>query len=158
MFKQIELNLQDLNLTEYNSGTCLHNPNGFGLSYYKLKEGCYSILKNRLPFEYQTKLSNIFYCIMTGPGKLTPHIDTHTTTAINYYIKGGNGATIFYKRIDDSTHPTIVNSFTEDGVVEVDRFVANDGDCYILDVTQIHNVDLPTTERHFINFMFKDKL
>lgn len=156
LFKKINIDLSDLVLKDFNSGVCLHNPNGLGLSYFKLKNK--QLLIDRLPEELPTPF-DIFYCIMTGPGKLFPHIDTHTTTAINYYIEGASGVTTFYKLKENASTTDIKNSFSENDVIEVDRFIANDGECYLLNVKEIHNVELPSASpRHFINFAFKDVL
>jgi len=157
-FKKIKLDFSDLDLLDFNSGVCLHNPNNLGLSYYRLKTlNQQRLLKSRLPAEYQNKHVTIFYCIMIGPGKLLPHIDVHTTTAINYYIKSGNGITTFYK--GGVAHPTIQNSFLEESLEQAESFVAKDNECFVLNVSNIHNVELPGTKsRHFINFAFKDTL
>jgi hypothetical protein len=157
-FKKINMDLSDLNLLDFNSGVCLHNPNRLGLSYYRLKTPDQQrLLQARLPAEYQNKPVTIFYCIMTGPGKLLPHVDTHTTTAINYYIKAANGITTFYK--GGVAHPNIQNSFLEESLKQAESFIAKDNECFVLNVSNIHNVELLSTEsRHFINFAFKDTL
>ena len=87
-FKKINFELTE----KINPGELLHNPNDQGLSYYKIAEEQY--LKNifKINFPYR-----IFYCIMTGPGKLYPHIDKHSLSSINYYINSGNGKTFFYE-------------------------------------------------------------
>lgn len=158
-FRKIDIDLSDLDLKQFNTGICLHNPFKSYLSYYKLSYTHEHLLKNRLPEEFKNKFVRIFYCIMTGPGKLFPHIDKHSTTAINYYIKPSDGITTFYKIIAENyQHPTITDSFKEDCLEETGRFVAKEHECYVLDVSKIHNVELFGTERHFINFAFKDVL
>jgi hypothetical protein len=158
-FRKIDMDLSDLNLKQFNTGICLHNPFNSYLSYYKLSFTHENILKSRLPDEFKNKRVRIFYCIMTGPGKLHPHIDKQTITAINYYIEPGNGITTFYKIIADNyQHPTIASSFKEECLEETGRFVANKNECYALDVSKIHNVELHGTERHFINYSFVESL
>jgi hypothetical protein len=155
--RKLDLDLSDLDLLTFNSGVCLHNPWGSHLSYLKVKPEYIDILKNRLPQEFQTKNVKIAYCIMTGPGKLQPHIDRHTVTAINYYIKSGGGITSFYKT--GVPHDTMPNTFKQEGLELADQFVAKDNECFILDVSQIHNVELPGNDfRHFINFAFEEVL
>jgi hypothetical protein len=76
---------------------------------------------------------------------ILPHTDSDVTTVINIYIKAGGYITGFNRPIAGA--PCMKMEEQTDGVTylfpdttEVCNFVAQDGDAYVLDVTQLHSV------------------
>lgn len=83
--------------------------------------------------------------IMSINREIPPHIDSDISTVINLYLKAGGYTTDFNRpkegaesfQIENQTNGYIID-FSQVDVV--DSFTAEDGDAYILDVTQLHSV------------------
>jgi hypothetical protein len=90
--------------------------------------------------------TSIRYVKITGTGILHPHIDHNTLTTLNYYISAGEDQTIFYKPNSTDIISTAYpgkeesNIYKLDSLRQVDKFVSNSNDAYLLDVSQIHSV------------------
>lgn len=165
-FKKINLDLSDLDLFNLNSNIELHRPNNLNFVYKKIiDQYVYREIKNRIPNEYQIFLLDIFYCVVESPFFVFPHVDKRSATVINYYHQPGNSITKFYEPIVSNPRKysiknnLIENSFDLEDIRIVDSFSANEHDCYILNVSKIHSVDLTgEIDRHFINISFSEKL
>lgn len=75
-----------------------------------------------------------------------PHTDIVDRVSINFYIETGGYRTVFYKSTDNSTRLTYADHgdghvYNADELEEIDSFVANPGDVYVLDGKVIHGVD-----------------
>jgi hypothetical protein len=77
---------------------------------------------------------------------------------LNYYISAGNDSTIFYNAKSNAAPIEYPNKLTKNvyhlyDLDEAGRFLANSGDAYLLDVSQIHavNKQSPST-RLFLNY------
>lgn len=165
-FKKIEFDLSDIDLESLNSGFEKHRPYNLNFSYNKIiTQKSFLNLRNRLPKEYQESLVDISYCIIVSPFLVLPHRDIFSKTVINYYHKPGNSITKFYKPLIPDLKPHMIDgevkgmSYYANEIEQVDYFVASPGDCYILNVSEIHSVDVRGNEdRHFINFSFNKYL
>ncbi len=75
-----------------------------------------------------------------------PHTDIVDRVSINFYIETGDYRTVFYKSTDNSTRLTYADHgdghvYNADELEEIDSFVANPGDVYVLDGKIIHAVE-----------------
>lgn len=164
-FKKLDIDMSNLNLEDFNSGEVLHNPRGLDFTYYKVKEGYDDLLKQKLPVEFQDKVSMVVYVIAGGPTTFHPHRDKAGKTAINYYIKSAQAETSFYESKVANPRHVVIDDEEFEGwydyidLNKVSSFQANDNDCYMLDISSMHDLKLPSSDkRHFIQFIFEDKL
>jgi len=97
--------------------------------------------------------------VMTINSILLPHQDNDLITTINFYIEPGNYRTIFYKpksnaeisrpemQVTGTNVPLeqqigyVKAVYQTDDVEELDSFIAERDEAYLLDVTNIHNVE-----------------
>jgi hypothetical protein len=134
------------------------------LTYYRLKDEAY--LKSLLPDDvfwgtdrppYQIQVAEI---IDEAGGHLLPHIDHLISACANYYLKTSESTTHFYNRKPSGmgfVYPgrQSANIFTLDQVDKVTEFKANDGELYLLDVSNIHSVETPKPgKRQFITWQW----
>ena len=75
-----------------------------------------------------------------------PHTDIVDRVSINFYIETGDYRTVFYKSTDNSTRLTYADHgdghvYNVNELEEIDSFVANPGDVYVLDGKVIHAVE-----------------
>jgi hypothetical protein len=96
-----------------------------------------------------------------GRGILLPHRDHGVKTGLNYYISADNDITTFYKTKSDKVvsikYPNRKESniYTQNDLIETDRFVASSNEAYLLDVSQIHSVQRVNPEsRVFIGYLW----
>jgi hypothetical protein len=95
-----------------------------------------------------------------------PHRDHGVTTVANFYFKSNDSTTTFYREIIDAeamryggdlsvAHDNI---YSLDSIEPVASFTARDGDCYLLNVSEIHGVysEKPGM-REFINMQWYNK-
>jgi hypothetical protein len=164
-FTKLDIDMSNLDLGQMNSGEVLHNPRGLDFTYYKVKEGYDALLLQKLPEEYRDKVSVIVYVIAGGPATFYPHRDKAGKTGINYYITTGSGETSFYEPKVENPRFMVIDGEEFEGwydytdLNKVSSFQANEHDCYMLDISSIHDLKMPSTDkRHFIQFIFEDKL
>jgi len=69
-----------------------------------------------------------------------PHIDHGPNTSINIYLKTNNCKTTFYSFIDETEARTV--PLNRNNLKEVDSFIAEDRDIWLLDVSKPHSVEL----------------
>jgi len=165
-FKKIDFDLSDIDLEKLNSGIEKHKPYNLNFSYNMIIDReSFLDLKIRIPEEYQKSLLGISYCIITSPFYVLPHKDVSSVNVINYYHKPGKSITRFYKPLVPNPELRLFDSdvkgmsYCPDEIKEEDQFSAVPNDCYILDVSKIHSVELFEGEdRHFISFSFDRQL
>jgi hypothetical protein len=78
---------------------------------------------------------------------IPPHTDSGILASLNFYLVTSNCRTVFYEPKKDAEivqhqipNQTNGRIFELDNLVQVDQFVANSGECYLLDVTKAHAV------------------
>jgi len=140
-------------VTSYESGTVF-------LEYHNTT----SLFKNqhvRNPFKIQP--TSVVFAEMKGKGMLLPHRDHGVKTGLNYYISADQDITSFYKTKNNEVlgfnYPgqSTSNIYNQDDVVEIDRFVANSNEAYLLDISQIHSVErISSNSRIFIGYQWAD--
>lgn len=133
------------------------------LTYYRVKDQEYlkSIMPDNLPWSTLPPLQAQLAEIVDEVGShLLPHIDHNISAGLNYYVQAGGSITHFYNLKENGSgfvYPgrSSANIFTLDQVDEVDRFTANTGDMYILNVSKIHSVETPKPGiRQFIQWQW----
>jgi hypothetical protein len=77
-------------------------------------------------------------------GEVPPHTDSDVKTVVNFYIQPNNYKTVFFGG-DSPTYqvPNQTNGqvFYRENLVELDSFVAKNGEAFCLDVTTPHALD-----------------
>lgn len=165
-FKKIDLDLSDIDLKKLNSGIIENRPYNLNFYYNKITDlKILELLRSRLPSECKPYVNSISYCIIRAPFYVPPHVDKKSLSVINYYHQPGTSETRFYEI--NNTHPQpykfgnvyYEGSFDLNDIEMVDKFKADAGDCYILDVSRIHDVTVSEGEdRCFINYSFTEKI
>lgn len=118
-----------------------------GLFYYNatLSEDDVSTF---IPKEYRNGYEVVS---MFANSYLPPHTDSHILSTINIYTQPSNCRTVFYK-LKEGNNPTTYKLqhqsngeiFDINDLEEIDSFVAEEGDVYLMDVTLPHSV-IPLT-------------
>lgn len=150
-----------LNLTfpikDYSGGDLVVSYGKFAkLSYYTVKNSELDVSV----FKYKPAVR---YCELIGNGLLRPHIDHKISCCVNYYIESNNCTTTFYKK-QKSSIPSVcygeytANLYNVEELIELDSFIAKDGECYLLNVSEIHSVTIPKFGvRKFLTFNWFDR-
>lgn len=91
---------------------------------------------------------NIFLAEISGSGFLQPHRDHGPRCCLNYYFEPSQSITAFYKELPGVTPNTFpgkasANLYDLNQVQKVAAFSARPGDCYLLNVSEIHSVYAP---------------
>jgi hypothetical protein len=90
-----------------------------------------SKLLDVIPEQFRNKFG---ISLMTINSSFPPHIDAlDLKCAINFYVQPSECITTFYKTKTGS-------QLTTDNLIELDHFVAEPGEAYVLDVTKPHGV------------------
>jgi hypothetical protein len=92
----------------------------------------------------------IRYCEFTGSDLVTPHRDKDISVSLNLYLETDNATTIYYKELNsDLSHTNYKNIQPHisplENLVEVNRFIAEPNDLYLLNVNEIHGILKTTT-------------
>jgi hypothetical protein len=79
-------------------------------------------------------------------GEVTPHTDSEIKTTINFYIEPGYYMTKFFDVKEGATISQIENQtngflFDKKDLIHKGTFIANAGEAWLLDVTQVHSVE-----------------
>lgn len=116
---------------------------GKGIDYKKIwspeEEKIYKVL----PKKYW---KDFHMTVMTINCMIPPHTDTEIVTTINFYLQTEGCRTIFYDLKTDNPNKFQIKNqtngfiFDKKDLTEVDSFVAEDFDIWVLDVTKIHSV------------------
>ena len=140
--------------SKYESGTTT-------LEYFNIKDvDLFKKLHTRRPFTINPE--RIRFSCVTGSGILAPHRDHNTTAALNFYVSANTDRTVFYKPNDDATRINYkdkedANIYNLDQLTEIDSFVANTNDVYLLDVSNVHSVFKTTQEpRMFVSYLWNN--
>ena len=118
-------------------------------SFQYMGFGAYSVSgvkNNPLNVVVPEKYRKDFYCeIVKIDGGTETHKDIDIITRINFYLCSGGYKTLFYYGAESSHYIKIDNigaaGYNRNQLQQGTSFVANDGDAYLLDVTQPHSID-----------------
>jgi hypothetical protein len=106
-------------------------------------------VKSKLPESFRPLIRRVRILIMES-GQVPPHRDFELNVVINFYSKNGNAKTTFWEAKAGSTssphphHPNDprANVFLPDNLIEKCSTVFDQNSCYLLNVNQIHSVDI----------------
>jgi hypothetical protein len=102
-----------------------------------------SEIKSRLPQQLLEKIVFINYAEIRVSG---PHIHLSEQSVINYYIQTNGEITAFYEGEARVDHSVVVDSgndyypIAEDSVTEVEHFIAEPGDVWLMSTRQPHSI------------------
>ena len=97
---------------------------------------------NFIPKEYE---SDFYLHFLEANSYILPHSDSGPTAVINLYVETNNCVTQFYE-IKDNAQPYQIGNQTDgyvynlDDLIEMESFIAQPGDVYILNVNKVHSV------------------
>lgn len=131
----------------------MNTPIGFvGIKYSYIDLQNSNDLLKIIPEEYQKDCT---LSVMDLNYQIPPHTDSDIEAIVNFYIKTDNCVTQFYKiKNEDYSTSQVTNQtdgfiFDPKDLIETDSFIAEDGDAYLLNVSQPHSVI--TTKTSFVN-------
>lgn len=139
---------------------------GGALKYYNLRGGdVASAVARALSRVFIKQLTpSITYATLSGTAVFPPHFDDGPNTAINFYLRTNEERTVFYSRKHGAipyrlTPAHIDNLYHKEDLVEQYSFAASTGDCYLLNVAEVHaieSVDVDHINRSFISCYFSE--
>lgn len=161
-YQKIGMSLDGINLPEIKTDMVVGQyvrKTGIGLRYYNVKEQYWTSLRDKLPTDLQTDV-RIFYAEFRAPGSIVPHRDHGVISGLNYYFQPSDGITTWY----NLKHPTepykygneqTSNLYKDEDVELVDQFVAQQNECYLLNIDKIHNITVPNmVDRLFVCWLW----
>ena len=119
---------------------------GNGLFYYAATESIINQVKNILPSILQDEAEIVLCKIYKGA---LPHQDHDCKCKINFYLKTGSAKTVYFSKPDIDGYSYHNNSqhnmydIKQHRLKKIGSFIANDGETYLLDTSQIHAVIMP---------------
>jgi len=134
----VKLNRQFKDMT-YSAGDMEVSYAGI-IGYFAIKDLNADVLKV-IPEEYKDAFSVSEMKIVDS---VPPHTDSDVKAVVNFYIQPGNYKTVFFGGDSPSYQvPNQTNGkvFYRENLVELDSFVAEDGEAFCLDVTTPHALD-----------------
>ena len=126
---------------------------GNGLFYYAAPKSIINQVKNILPTVLQDEADVVLCKIYKGA---LPHRDHDCKCKINFYLKTGNAKTVYfgeptidgYSYHNDYQHN--MYDIKEHRLKKIGSFIANVGETYLLDTSQIHAVIMPEESTRII--------
>jgi hypothetical protein len=140
MFKKLNLSLPEIDFEKLKGNRILDNPT---FKEFSLSDRKYFIdlISNKVQFDIPPHLINVTEIIYPGS---RPHTDTWPT-AINFYFDTDNAETSFWKEINPSNSVKGLAAYDISKLQKTSTFVAQKGDCYLLNVSKIHSVNMINT-------------
>lgn len=157
MFVKLENDFSNILYTQVPGLESFAGLDGKGVYHNKIwspdQEKIYSVIPRRY-------WDDFYLTIMTINHVLLPHRDNDLITTINFYVKAGKCRTVFYKekegaqiwqpenvitrpksKLEVDTEVMYVKAVYDlEDVEELDSFMAKDGEAWLLDVSEVHNV------------------
>ena len=140
MFKKLNLSLSGIDFEKLKGNKILDNPTFKEFSLFD-KKYFLDLISNKIQFDIPPHLINVTEIIYPGS---RPHTDTWPTS-INFYFDADNAETSFWK--DPNSTSTAIKglaAYDISKLQKVSTFVAQKGDCYLLNVSEIHSVHMMT--------------
>lgn len=132
------------------------------LSYWQPSSHDRRVLLSHLATpKFKIETPQVLLASITGTGNLGAHRDHGTLCCFNWYISTANAVTTFYNVKSDAKsirYPGKENSnvYVVKDLIEVDSFIAEKDQMWLLDVSRVHAVhNLDGNERRFITYQFK---
>ena len=114
-----------------------------GIRYSEVLLEQFADIFNLIPQRYQ---KDFCLLIMEVDTAIPPHTDSGINVTVNVYIETDNCITQFYDLKSNTPRTFQVNNqtdgylYNEEDLYKTDSFLANPGECWLLDVTKIHSV------------------
>lgn len=126
----------------------------YGYTSYKVTDEVSEALISIIPNKYR---GDFYSTLLQINIPLPPHIDNGIHTSINFYVETANGITNVYKK-DPNKSPVMTKLpnqtdgclYRKEDLLLCDSFKANEGDVYVLDVKEIHSVDIPSNSTRWL--------
>jgi hypothetical protein len=157
MFQKINIDFSDINLNNFR-GSC-ENVYGETFKVYSVKnlEHLYKKINEKIKFKIKPTRINI--TDIHGPG-VDPHTDVWPVS-LNFYFtaNSNNEVTTFFKKANNNfVSIGNVKKFKEEDLIPIDTFIANEGDCYLLNTFIPHNVKMKNVQdvRTILRFVWFD--
>ena len=152
-FTKLNLDFSDTDLNEiplnfgYNFEDIYSGEKNFKV--FHTEDEIQEYVKSKLPESFRPLIRRVRILIMES-GQVPPHRDFELNVVINFYSKNGNAKTTFWEAKTGSTsvphpqHPDDprANVFSPKDLVEKFSAVFEENGCYLLNVNQIHSVDI----------------
>jgi hypothetical protein len=138
----LNFEINDFKIEKYITSFKLNEDNEIfkGITYHAIDNSNNHLL-DIIPNTFKNSFS-IFYLTINCP--IRPHIDHGPKTSINFYLESNNYKTTFYSFIDESKPKKI--PLDTNNLTEVDSFIANDNEVWILNISKPHSV-LPINKK-----------
>jgi hypothetical protein len=120
------------------------NDGFFGLIYNEVDYITRSIALQIIPTKYRAQFDVSYLSINTGDA--WPHTDSGIKVSINTYLKPSGFRTVFHnkkhknvrgRKIENQTNG---NVFNYEDLIDIDEFVAEKNETWVLNVSEIHSV------------------
>jgi hypothetical protein len=152
-FTKLNLDFSDtnLNVIPLNFGYNFEDPytgdNNFKV--FHTEDNIQDYIKSKLPESFRPLIRRVRILVMES-GQIPPHQDFELNVVINFYSTNGNAQTTFWSAKEGSRsvphpkHPTDrrADIFSIDDLVEKCSVIFEQNSCYLLNVSQIHSVDI----------------
>jgi hypothetical protein len=150
MFKKLNVTLLELDTDCIKDSSIFSRPTFKEFSIND-RDYLFAILNKQLEFGIAPDVVNITE--ISYPG-IAPHTDSWPV-AINFYCDVNNGETCFWEKNSSSDETPItglIKAYNINSLQKINSFTANKGDCYLLDVSKIHSVEMsiPNTTRKIL--------
>lgn len=168
MYKKIPLYLPDLDLSK------IQGPyqEGYGAFFHSFNILDYNYVHDLVgqQIKFHIPPSNFSFTTVIFRGVPDAHTDA-SMTALNYYITSSQAITRFYQAVDPNLKTMVPQrlgvgvgmdqrtfSYRPDNLIEIDTFVANDHEAYLLNVHTIHKVtkSVHTPHRTMLRWLWYD--
>ena len=162
MFVKLKNTFDDLIYTKVPGLESFAGLDGKGVYHNKIWSPDIDRIYSVIPKKYH---EDFYLTIMTINSVLLPHRDNDLISTINFYVDAGNCRTVFYREKEGADFWQPENIITRpkskleveeevayvkavydlEDVNEIDSFIAKNGEAWLLDVSEIHNV-VPLSE------------
>jgi hypothetical protein len=161
MFKKLNVTLSELDTDRLKNNSIFSKPTFKEFSIND-RDYLFSILDNQFQFNISPHAVNITE--ISYPG-IKPHTDSWPV-AINIYFDVGSDETCFWKNVSlKESSPVdsrpgaagLIKSYNAGDLQKVGSFIANKGDCYLLDIKKIHSIEMsvPNTTRKILRLCWQ---
>lgn len=143
MFQKLNKNFEPIIYAVTHGLKTFTGQDGQGIDYKKIWSPEQDTLLDVIPERYR---ADFHLTIMKINTRIPPHTDTEIVTTINFYIDTDNCRTVFYRAKPNARTFQIANQtdgyiFNEEDLEELDSFVAEPTEAWVLDVKQVHSVE-----------------
>lgn len=149
-FQKINVSLSGLDILPFKGPKTFNNPTFVEYAILNRLE-LIKMIWSRVQFNIMPEMVNITEIVYPGSA---PHTDTFPT-ALNFYLDANEDETFFWDEIDPiTTKRTGLIGYDIDKLIKTDSFIAKKDDCFMLNTSKIHSVNMRETESRRIILRF----